>query len=111
MRTVFHCSSSAPAAQRHALGNVANLLDAAPGGAVALVANADAVDLLCTGSPDPDRVGALADRGVRFLACENALAARDRDPSALLPGVESTPAGVATLSRLQSAGYAYLKVP
>ncbi|SEB80724.1 Intracellular sulfur oxidation protein, DsrE/DsrF family [Paramicrobacterium humi] len=48
--------------------------------------------------------------GTRLIACENSLAGNDIRPEDLPPGVETTPAAVAYLARLQWAGAAYIRV-
>lgn len=109
MQTVFH-----HAQREHAediLANAANLLgdDSVDLDAVALVANANAVYTLTADSGQAETVQDLVDDGVRFVACANSMRKRDVDESALAEGVETAPAGVGELTRLQDAGYAYVK--
>ena len=109
MQTVFHHARREQA--EAILANAANLLgdDSVDVEDAALVANADAVYTLTGNSGQSDRVRELLDDGVRFVACANSMASRDIDASELLAGVETAPAGVGELTRLQDAGYAYVK--
>lgn len=114
MSTVFHFSKG-PEYQAHALANVANLLNDASTDVedVVLVANGQGVKLLvASASSHPDRITELIDRGVSFRACENSMAALDIEASALVDGVETVPAGVGELTKLQARdGYAYIETP
>ncbi|MDS0294842.1 DsrE family protein [Halogeometricum luteum] len=112
MKTVFHLTSGDVSDWRHALGNVSNLLDdgTVEVEEVALLINGDAIHLFTEGSPLAEEVRALGD-DVRCLGCRNSLTGRDIPESRLLANVESVPSGVGELTRLQSEGYAYLKVP
>ncbi|WP_224335442.1 DsrE family protein [Haloprofundus halobius] len=113
MRTAFHLSSGDGDDQTHALANVENLLDdsSADIDRVVLVATGDAVFLLTNDSVAPDRLAALADRGIDFCACGNAMRNRNLSTDDLLAGVERVSSGVGELTRRQADGYAYLKVP
>jgi hypothetical protein len=113
MRVVFHLSSGDVGDWRHALANVRNLLDdgTVEASDVALLANGDAIYLVTEDSPLAADVRALAGDDVRCLGCSNSLAGRDLPESALLANVETVSSGVGALARLQSDGYAYLKVP
>ncbi|WP_232687523.1 DsrE family protein [Halobacterium zhouii] len=110
MQTVFHHARREEADA--VLSNVENLLDddSVDVDAVAVVANAHGVYTLTEESRHPERVRELAEgEGVEFLACANSLASRDASEDDLLEGVETVPAGVGALTRLQSDGYAYVK--
>ncbi|AZH26182.1 DsrE family protein [Haloplanus aerogenes] len=114
MSTVFHFARG-PDYQQHALANVANLLDDSSTAVenVVVVANGQGVELLVASeSNHPDRVTELLNRGVSFRACENSLAARDIEESALIDGVETVPAGVGELTKLQARDdFAYIETP
>lgn len=110
MQTVFHH------ARRHeadaALANVENLLDVDTVNVdtVSVVVNGDAIHTLIEGSQHADRVRALAERdGVEFLACSNSMDSRDISADDLLAGVDTVPAGIGTIVRLQHDGYTYVK--
>lgn len=51
----------------------------------------------------------LSTRGVKFLACRNALKANNINEKDLPPFVEVVPAGMTELIKRQSQGYAYIK--
>ncbi len=51
----------------------------------------------------------LSKRGVRFLACRNALRANDIDEKDLPSFVEVIPAGMTELIKRQAEGFAYIK--
>lgn len=73
-----------------------------------IVGNAEAVK----GFLDPSltsRMEALNSRGVRFMACRNALKAFDLEPASLPGFVQVVPAGVVEVIRKQSEGYAYVR--
>ncbi|WP_327050469.1 DsrE family protein [Halomicrococcus gelatinilyticus] len=112
MSTVFHFSGGEQV-QGHAMANVANLLgdDSTPVEDVALVANGAGVKLVTTDSTVAERVRSLAEQGVRFAACRNSMDAFDYADGDLLSGVETVPAGVGELTKLQTDGYAYVKTP
>lgn len=110
MQVVFHHARREQA--ESALANVENLLayDTEHVETVAVVANGDAVHTLIEGSEHADRVRGLAEAdGVEFLACANSLDSRDIADDDLLTGVDTVPAGVGEVARLQHEGYAYVK--
>jgi hypothetical protein len=114
MSTVFHFAAST-GRQKHALANVANLLDDASTDVenVVFVANGRGIKLLASSTSEfPDRVTELADRGVSFRACENSMDAFDVDDADLVDGVETVPAGVGELTKLQARDdFAYIETP
>jgi intracellular sulfur oxidation DsrE/DsrF family protein len=109
MQTVFHHARREQA--EAILANVRNLLDddSVDVERAALVANADAVHTLTADAQWAGTVQDLAEDGVRFVACANSMRSRDIDESRLAADVETAPAGVGELTRLQDAGYAYVK--
>ena len=55
-------------------------------------------------------VQTLKDKGVDFRVCNNTLASRKLDASAVIPEATVVPSGVAEIGRLQAKeGYVYLK--
>jgi intracellular sulfur oxidation DsrE/DsrF family protein len=114
MSTVFHFSSDVDE-QNHAVANVANLLadESTDVENVVLVANGRGIKLLTQeGSDEAERVRELIDQGVSFRACENSMEALDVDESDLIDGVETVPAGVGELTKLQARdNYAYIETP
>jgi hypothetical protein len=114
MSTVSHFASD-PDEQTHALANVANLLDDASTDVddVVLVANGRRIKLLAeSASNHSDRVTDLIERGVSFRACNNSVTALDVGEADIIDGVETVPAGVGELAKLQARdGFAYIETP
>lgn len=114
MSTVFHFAQGIDE-QNHAVANVANLLadDSTDVENVVLVANGKGIKLLVEEESDQgDRVRELLDEGVSFRACENSMDALDVSESELIEGVETVPAGVGELTKLQVRDdYAYIETP
>jgi intracellular sulfur oxidation DsrE/DsrF family protein len=76
-----------------------------------VVANAGAVEFY-TGTPDKrdaELIRDLAGKGVRFIACRNALNGMGIRDDQLIPFVEIVPSGVLELIARQSEGFAYIK--
>ncbi|MFB6136622.1 MAG: DsrE family protein [Halobacteriaceae archaeon] len=114
MSTVFHFAGST-GQQKHAVANVANLLGDPSTDVenVVLVANGRGIKLLAESTSEQvDRVRSLAEDGVSFRACENSMEAFGLSESDLIAGVETVPAGVGELTKLQARdGYAYIETP
>ena len=94
------------------LGNITNLLaDLGDGNVqVELVANGAGVRLLTGETPElAEQIRALAERGVRFVACQNSLNHLGLQRSSLLEGVEIVPAGVSELVKKQAEGWGYIR--
>ncbi|MGQ9557362.1 MAG: DsrE family protein [Desulfurispora sp.] len=108
-RVVFHVSDGQ--LWPRALKNITNFLrevgDAAA--QVEVVANAAAVTGYFMDGEELGQMVQLAERGVVFKACRNALKEHALENSALPPFVQVVPAGVAELVQKQAAGYAYIK--
>jgi uncharacterized protein len=76
---------------------------------VAIVAYGPGVRALLKGSaPAPDRVQALQDYGVEFVACGNTLTTIGKAEADLLPGVPMVTAGLADLVERQLKGWVIL---
>jgi len=114
MSTVFHLTAEAEAEQEHALGNVANLLadDSVDTDEVVLVANAQGITAFIASSSLTDQAASLMEKDVSIRVCENSMAAFDLSKSDFIDGIETVPAGVGELTRLQAGkGFAYIRVP
>lgn len=111
MRAVFHHSNDDQALHERVVGNVANLLDdeTVDLDAVAVVTNSGGLQLVRDDSPHRDQVAALLERGVAFKQCSNTIEGTDVTVEDLVDGVELVSSGVGELTRLQAAGYAYVK--
>lgn len=95
-----------------ALSNVENYRAALPDESfeVVVLANAGAVRFLKRDdNAHAEGVRALAEQGVVFRACRNALRKAAIDPAELLDCVAVVPAGIVEIVRLQREGYAYIK--
>lgn len=96
------------------LANVSNLLDAIDGESydVEVVANSEAVKYYDTGQnldTDVNTMKELMEKGVMFVACNNALRTNKIEKGQILDYVKVVPAGVLELVEKQSEGYAYIK--
>jgi len=97
------------------LRNVRNHLDTDPTAQITLVAHAFGVDFLMEGMKDRSEssfeplVAALKSRGVKFEVCEITLKNRNLKKEQFIQEVDFTPSGVVRLTKLQLAGYAYIK--
>lgn len=113
MQTVLHCSSGRRSDWRHALGNVENLLadETLDLTDVELLCNGDAVSLATADAALADRVDDLLARDVRVCVCRNSLDTRPSVENRLIAGVERVPSGVGELTKRQTEGYAYIRVP
>lgn len=96
------------------LANVTNLLKAIENKAINIVvlANAEAVKYYDTTQDIEADIISMEDlynRGVEFVACNNALMANKIDKQNIMSFVDIVPAGVLELVEKQSEGYAYIK--
>ncbi|MEA4933053.1 MAG: DsrE family protein [Lawsonibacter sp.] len=95
------------------LKNVSNLLHEVDLNAsqIEVVANAEAVEFYTvkTSSEHTTLAANLAEAGVKFAACSNALRDRGISEQELDPFVLVVPAGVLELAQRQKEGYAYIK--
>lgn len=116
MRTVFHVSSPSPADQQHAMVNVSNLpadesVYSADDEVIVLTTGAGVRMLVKATTGNHEMVESLANQGVVFRACRNALRGMDATDDDLLPGVEGVPSGSGELARLQDENFGYVKAP
>ncbi len=114
MSTVFHLQTYGAEHERKALNNVENLRndETVPVEDVVLVANSKAVNSLTSeGAEYPDRIKQLqTEMDVTFCACQNSMEAVGIAKGELLDDVKIVPSGVGEFTRLQTKGYAYIKV-
>ena len=98
-----------------ALGNTANLLksyaEESPPPVIEVLANSEAVKGYVNRNSGElaENMKALANKGVLFAACGNALRGLSIARDALFPFVQVVPAGVRELADRQLEGYAYIK--
>ena len=114
MQTIFHVDELEKWGL--ALGNAENMLayceESGEAVKIELLANGIAVRALAAEGSDAallQRTAALAEKGVVFAACRNALRAQQIEPEALAPFAVTVPAGVVELAQKQQAGYAYIR--
>lgn len=95
------------------LGNVKNMAayyrEQGEDFTIEVLANAAAVKAYCARTAYYDDMKALADEGIVFAACNNALKANSIAPDQLYGFVTVVPAGVVELAGKQAEGYAYIR--
>ncbi len=96
------------------LANVSNLLDALEGKSydVEVVANSEAVKYYDTSQDldtDINTMKELKEKGVDFVACNNALRGNKIEKDHIIDYIRIVPAGVLELVEKQSEGYAYIR--
>ena len=113
-KAVYHVNDTASQALA-ALRNIRNHLDVDPSAQITLVAHAFGIDFLMEGMKDRGEsafaplVAGLKNRGVTFEVCEITLKNRNLKKEQFIQEVDFTPSGVVRLTKLQLAGYAYIK--
>lgn len=92
------------------LNNVSNLLNAQADNKfyIEVLANSEAVKCYVSGQ-DYNIMESLNKKGVRFVACNNALKGFDIKKDDLIGFVEIVPAGAMEIVKKQSEGYLYIK--
>ena len=114
-KVVYHFDTNNPQTNTIGLKNIQNHLNAIPKGQLTVVAlvNAAGWELVGKAKADPkqvERMKTLIDQGVVFIMCRNTLNDNNLDPATdLAIPMTVVPAGVAELTKLQMAGYAYIK--
>lgn len=111
MQTVFHVST--PDDVRVVVAKVTNLLadETVETETVAVVLDSgEAITRLHADSDLADDLRDLLGEGVELKACSNAAQHPDVSEANLLEGVEVVSSGVGELTRLQDAGYAYIRL-
>lgn len=97
------------------LKNVTNLLDAIDNNNfnIEVLANSEAVKAYVSNNNTEINIRnimrTLSDRGIRFVACNNALKAFEINKEDLIPFVKTVPVGVLELVNKQMEGYSYIK--
>jgi intracellular sulfur oxidation DsrE/DsrF family protein len=111
VKTVFHVST--PDAAKIAVSKVQNLLadETIESDSVAVLFDAGgAIATLERGSDIADEVRELLVRDVEYRVCSNAVRNPAVDESNLIEGVKTVSSGVGELTRLQTRGYAYIRL-
>lgn len=96
------------------LGNVSNLLNGIDNEElyIEILANSEAVKYYDTNQDldtDINTMESLNNKGVKFVACNNALMAYNIKKDNIIRFVDTVPAGVVELVKKQSEGYVYIK--
>lgn len=76
---------------------------------IEIIFHGDSLPLLEVGSPHQPAIKELMMKGVRFIACQNMLAANKKFLVDLVEGVRVVPSGIGELVLKQEAGWSYLK--
>jgi intracellular sulfur oxidation DsrE/DsrF family protein len=115
VKTVYHLNDGRPQAQR-ALNNIRNHLDVDPTARIVVVTHGAGIDFLIEGAEAADGtafsgpVDELAQRGVKFVVCNNTLVQRHIAKEKILKRAVIVPSGVAEVARLQTQeGFGYLR--
>ena len=110
MKTVFHVTEEARF--QGAIHGAFNLLadESVSMDEVVILANGGAVRGFLKAGRTGDLGREALDKGLQLRACNNSLLGLRIDRSRLVDGVEMVPSGVGELTRLQSDGYAYIRV-
>ena len=114
LKVVVHVNFAQTTHQRQGLSNIENILKAAGDqgikAEVEVVCHGDGIRLVEKAKTElAGEVAALANQGVRFVACENTMRQRMLGAGDLLPGVGTVPSGAYEVVRRQQDGYAYFK--
>ncbi len=113
MKAVIHVDIEEKGRLMLAIGNAENFLKAVKDSEtdVRIVVNSSAVKLLrkAVSADYAQQAEALAQKGVRFMVCNNALSMFGINRTELLDFCEVVPAGIVELIRLQHEGFAYVK--
>jgi len=96
------------------LKNVGNLLDAVDTNklTIEVLANSEAIKFYKANQVlelDMNAMEKLNSKGVKFVACNNALMANDIKKDDLINFIDIVPVGILELINKQSEGYAYIK--
>ncbi|MFO7953592.1 DsrE family protein [Thioalkalivibrio sp.] len=117
LRVVYHINTDDPELHLNALRNLQNHIDGTPAGApleIKVLTHGSGISLLQHARTDPDlrsTVNTLRLQDVRFLVCGNTMESRGLEREDLHEVAEKdvVPSGLAELTRLQRAGYTYIK--
>lgn len=112
MDVLIHLNTNSTDKKSELLGNIKNLIEdeTTEQGDIAVVLNANSVNMVKKGSDAEEFVEKYVDEGVKFKACSNSLENREIDENKLITGVESVNSGIGAIMQLQDEGYNYLKI-
>jgi intracellular sulfur oxidation DsrE/DsrF family protein len=107
VRVVYHLNEGVAQASR-AMNNIRNHLEADPTVKIVVVTHGPGIDFLLDGAKAPNgqpfagTIADLANKGVRFDACNNTLQTRQIARDRLVMEAVVVPSGVAEVARLQA---------
>lgn len=109
LKVLFHVNE--PERWPRALVNIGNFIkDVGQGNAeIEVVANGAAVTSYVAGDKLNQEMAGMADLGVKFVACRNALRMHSLEENTLPSFVAVVPAGITEIAKKQAEGYAYIK--
>lgn len=110
LKAVVHVNFADSERQEDALGNIGNILKAAPTAQIEVVCHGKGINLVVTKqSKHAEKMEALMKQGVHFVACENTLKKKAIEKAALVSGVTTVPSGAIEVLRKQQEGYGYFR--
>jgi intracellular sulfur oxidation DsrE/DsrF family protein len=112
MDVLIHLNTNDTDKQSELLGNIKNLREdeKTSQDIIAVVLNANGVDMIKKDSSAEEFVKEYIDNGVKFKACSNSLENREIGEDDLISGVETVGSGIGAVMKLQDRGFNYLKI-
>ncbi len=110
LKAVIHVNFADSERQEHALGNIENILKEVPAAKVEVVCHGSGIGLvLIKGAKHSEKMAALIQQGVHFVACENTMKKKAIKKEELVTGVTTVPSGAVEILRKQQEGCGYFK--
>ncbi|GAB3199643.1 intracellular sulfur oxidation DsrE/DsrF family protein [Pontibacter aydingkolensis] len=110
-RVVYDVVSADSAQQGKIMKHLEKMLNHWPDAQLEMVVHGKGLDMLVKGKATAaEQLKVLQDKGVKFVACENAMRAHNVQKEQLLPGVLTVPMGVVEIIEKQEEGYSYIKL-
>ena len=110
LKAVIHVNFGDPDRQEDALGNIENILKAAPTTQIEVVCHGKGINLVVTKqSKHAEKLETLMKQGVDVVACENTMKKKAIEEDALVTGVTTVPSGAIEVLRKQQEGYGYFR--
>lgn len=110
-RVVFSLTVNDPHIWNGVFGNFRNIQRALghQNVAIEMVVYGDAISMLRDDSLVSNKVEEALEEGVRIVACENTMKAKNIGKDSMLPNIGYVPAGIVEIIKLQADGWAYVK--
>jgi hypothetical protein len=110
LKAVVHVNFADPERREDALGNIENILNAVPTAQIEVVCHGKGITLVVTKqSQHAEKINAIMQQGVKFVACENTMKKKAIENNALVTGVTTVPSGAIEVLRKQQEGYGYFR--